>query len=199
MRFLRNTLRQLGWPVDRMSFKQIAQELYRRWFQAPPDDRDAERTISAASAAGIVVALTCEGNFNAITWEDAASTCRMDPLSPEEKEIFLRDSKKKQIPEKERRRAHRLPGKEIVCWSEPDREKYSGAGFLVDYSAGGIAFISEKERTPRIGARLLASIRNRTRRSVDLGPATVVRSEVLTSELSLTCLRLEVQRPELIH
>jgi len=196
MRTLQHLLNRFGWPVDRLSFKQIASELYRRWFHSPPEDADAGDFLSAASAAGIVVALACEENFSALRWPDARPNAQATPVLAEEEKHLFRKPRQEVTPPMERRSAQRKPGREIVFWSGTER---GGDGFLVDYSEGGIAFITERERSPQIGVEISAAIRNRFGKTEDLGTAMVVRTEVLTPDLSLTCLRLHQPQPELMQ
>jgi len=190
---LKNMLKRLGWPADHMSFKQITQELYRRWFDEPPVDLTGERTLGAASAAGIVFALAREGNLKALSWAEPSAGLPEDSLLLEEKALFFRDSKVIPYPHPDRRKASRLPGKDVVCWSIPEKE--CGTGWLVDSSSGGIAFITEQERSLRVGTDLFAQIQSRDNKILELGSGTVVRLETLTPDLSLVCLRLGAQQP----
>lgn len=193
---LKKMLQRLGWPVHEMPFGQIARELYRRWFKTPPETLEDEKRIGPASAAGIVFALAGEGDFQSLCWTQEPPECREKLVLPREKHLFVREGTEKPHPLPERRKAPRVPGKDLVCWSMG--ENRTGTGWLVDYSAHGIAFITEKDTAPKVGTALFTQIQNRARRVLDLGDATVVRIETLTPELSLACLRLDAPCPELI-
>ncbi len=193
MQTLKNMLKRLGWPADQMTFRQITRELCRRWFREPAGVLADKTALGAASATGIVVALASEGNLNALRWAGNADFVE-DAVLPEEKALFLRPPKPEPYFRTERRMAPRIPGKDLVCWSIPEKE--SGTGWLVDRSDGGIAFITEKEKPLEVGTALLARIENRSCETLDLGAATVVRIETLTPDLSLACLRLEALNPE---
>ncbi|PIP35273.1 MAG: hypothetical protein COS92_01265 [Desulfobacterales bacterium CG07_land_8_20_14_0_80_52_14] len=194
---LKNMLKRLGWPADHMSFKEITQELHRRWFQEPTVDLPGKKTLGAASAAGIVFALASEGNLKALSWTEPSADLPEDTLLPEEKALFFRDSKVIPYPHPDRRKVSRIPGKDVVCWSIPEKE--CGTGWLVDYSSGGIAFITEQDRSLRVGTDLFAKIQSRANNIMELGAGTVVRLETLTPDLSLVCLRLGAQQPEQIQ
>ncbi len=197
MRTLSNILKRLGWPVEEMSFRQIARELYQRWFQSLPDAVDAEKVLGTASATGIVLALANEGGLDALSWSRDSADLNDEAAFSEAKALFFRSFKDKPGSHPERRSAPRKPGKDVVCWTGPGND--SGTGWLVDYSTSGIAFITEKERALQVGTRLWAAIQSRSNKTLRLGKATVVRVEPLTPELSLACLQLESEGSKRMH
>jgi hypothetical protein len=196
MVLLKTMLKRLGWPVQEMSFGQIAQELHRRWFKASPRLFTHENRLGPASATGIVLALAGERDFKSLCWTPDSPECPKDLALPEEKHLFFRKPPPPPHPHPERRKAPRIPGKDLVCWSTGEND--AGTGWLVDCSADGIAFITDTDKAPKAGAALVARIQNRASDLLELGDATVARIEPLTPELSLACLRLEVPCPELI-
>ena len=192
MRTVRNTLTKLGWPIDQMSDKQITQELYRRWFREQQNTMEDEDVVNVASATGVVVSMACEGNLDALCWSDDDVIPEEDVVSQEDEEIFLHEPDDEPYPYPDRRQSPRSPGREIVSWYTLDDD--GAAGWLVDCSAGGIAFIAESEQVPQIGSAITPSIHSRSRGTVELGPAIVVRIEPLDPELSLVCVQLEEER-----
>ena len=191
MRTVRNTLAKLGWPIDHMSDKQITQELYRRWFHAQ-QDLDDEDVVSIASATGVVVSMACEGNLDALCWSDEDVSPAEDVVAPEDEEIFLHEPEDEPYPCPDRRESPRSPRRDVVSWHTPYDD--GSAGWLVDYSAGGMAFIAESEQAPQLGSAITPSIHSRSQGTIDLGPATVVRIEPLNPELSLVCVQLEEEQ-----
>lgn len=193
MTSVRKVLHSLGWPVARMSDPQIVQELYRRWFAAQPADADEDdQPISVASAKGIVIHMTREGNLDALCWspEDRIPAEQVEPQ--EDEALFSRsDSAVADPPVHERRRSPRRSAKDVVRWRATRGESTSASGWLVDRSGGGIAFIASAGEAPGIGDEITPSILSRNHGLLDLGPATVVRVDPLNTELSLVCAQLE--------
>jgi hypothetical protein len=189
MQTVRNTLEKLGWPVNEMSDKQITQDLYRRWFRAQQDTMEDEDPVSVASATGVVVSMACEGNLDALCWSEDDVIPEEDLVSQEDEDLFFHEPDDEPYPYPDRRESPRSPGRDIVSWYTPFTD--GAAGWLVDYSAGGIAFIAETEEAPGVGEAITPSIHSRAKGTVELGPATVVRIEPLNPELSLVCVKLE--------
>ncbi|MFH1102530.1 MAG: hypothetical protein V1714_02020 [Pseudomonadota bacterium] len=191
MKMLRNTLFKLGWPIDQMSLKQITRELYRRWFTTPHESINIENAGGIAPAAGIIVAMACEGNIDTLIWSQENQIPKEEIVTSDEKNLFLQRKERSSLSCPERRSSPRSPGKDIVRWRAGNDD--GALGWLVDYSDNGVAFVIETNRSPQVGTKIMTSILSRSRGLVDLGSAQVVRIEPLNSELSLTCLKLEAE------
>jgi hypothetical protein len=135
-----------------------------------------------------------EGEFNNLLWSKEERVPEENPVSPEDRKLFLQPAPHEPYPYPypDRRNFPRIPGKDIVRWKTQQDE--DALGWLIDYSANGVAFVIESDRSPQVGTTILTSILSRSKGRVDLGLAKVVRIEPLNSELSLTCLQLEGEK-----
>ena len=193
MTSIRSTLGRLGWPVDNMSEKQLKQELYRRWFKSQPAEQwSGEGSVNVASAKGIFVSMATDGNLDALCWApgDAIPESEEGFVTTEEERIYVREPKPDTPPD-ERRRSPRTPAKEMIRWRPAHEDADNVSGWLVDRSANGIAFIVPTEMAPIVGAEITSSVLTRTKGSVNLGIASVVRVDPLNDELSLVCAELQ--------
>jgi hypothetical protein len=194
-----NTLRKLSWPVDQMTDEQIANELYRRWFDSQPEGaEELDGTISVAAIKGMFVSMAQEGNLDALCWsvEDHIPEGRLDLELEDEQHLFCREQSEDEIPEHDRRRSKREPAKDFVRWHFAHDQDDGATGWLVDRSAEGIAFIAQVDEVPAEHSEIIPTICSRTEGVLDLGVALVVRIEPLSEELSLVCAQLEAARLE---
>ena len=190
MRTVRKSLQRLGWPVAKMSEKQVKQELYRRWFAQQQDDMDQEGPISVASATGILVSMASSGNLDALCWSHGDAIPVEDVVDEHDGAVFIREPAEGPRPFPERRRSKREPARELVRWRTVYGGPEGSTGWLVDRSAEGLAFIAQTDDAPLPDAEILPSIHTRSSGVIDLGPATVVRTEPLNPELALVCVEL---------
>lgn len=190
MRTARGILKRLGWPVDDMSDRQITRELYRRWFASCTDDMDEEAPLSAASAWGIIVSMSSEGNLDALCWSGNDRIPPEDVGCSENKKLFM-GSGSDVLPREDRRKSRREPARDLVRWCLSGVEGSStGTGWLIDRSAEGMAFIAPADEAPHPGDEILPSIHSREHGIVEAGPATIIRTESLNEELTLVCVHL---------
>ncbi|MEW5909594.1 MAG: hypothetical protein AB1659_07335, partial [Thermodesulfobacteriota bacterium] len=99
-----------------MSFRQIGLELYRRWFKSRGDDIKEQEPVGIASAAGILVAMACEGNFRELLWSKGNQIPEGNPVSPEDLKLFPQPGPQDPYPYPDRRSSPRTPGKDLVRW-----------------------------------------------------------------------------------
>ncbi len=190
MRTVRRSLQRLGWPVAEMTERQLKQELYRRWFAQQQDDMDEEGPISVASAKGIFVSMASNGNLDALCWSQGDAIPVEDVVDEYDEAVFIRETADGPRPFPERRRSKREPARELVRWRAVYGGPENATGWLVDRSAEGLAFIAQTDEAPLTNAEILPSIHTRSAGVIDLGPATVVRTEPLNPELTLVCVQL---------
>ena len=199
MKTVRKTLERLGWPVERMSDRQIKLELYRRWFAHQPDDACDEEPVSVASAKGILVSMTLEGNLDALCWSPGDTIpvqelAAHSVVSQADEAAFAPKQLEGPCPHPDRRRWRRELARDFVCWHASYGLSQDATGWLVDRSAGGIAFIAQADETPAAGAQITPSIHSRSRGVIQLSQATVVRTEPLNPQLSLVCACFDHQK-----
>ncbi len=194
MQSVRKCLARLGWPIGRMTDKQIKIELYRRWFACQPKDADEDAALTVASAGGIFAALAAEGNLDALGWspeDKVPSIPRGQVLAPADQAVFIRGRDGQDYAGHERRRAPREPAREMIGWRLPLGDGEASTGWLVDRSATGLAFIAPADAAPIAGQEIMPTLHARTGGSFDFGTATVVRTEPLNPGLTLVCVQFD--------
>ncbi len=197
MEWLRRALHRLGWPVDSLSNEDIARELSRRWFASNASYPQSENGCGVAAANGIFVSTAREGNLDALCWSEGDDATLLDDFTAGEAsalgKIGYRDYPQDECPKPDRRSSPRVPVDDLVEFVPPSPSD-SASGWLVDVSAKGIAFMAETGDVPAVGTRIVSTIRRRGGETEEFGPATVVRTELLSETLSLVCVQLEESR-----
>jgi hypothetical protein len=191
---LRDTLQRLGWPVDTLTDEDIGRELQRRWFESRQVEPDEEAAASVAVAQGVFHAMAADGNLDALCWSDEAAEtdavlcAEVDDLLPRPCDADAAEDTSRP----ERRSSPRQPASDFVDFRVDD-SACRETGWLVDISANGIAFIADTLSAPRVGSAIEPTVRTREGDRSLLGPAQVVRTELLAEGLSLVCARLEIE------
>lgn len=193
MRTVRASLQRLGWPVNDMSDRQITRELYRRWF-AGQEDMNEEGPLAVVSARGILASMAAEGNLDALCWAEG-DRVPAEEVADDEQSLFIRQEAELDLPFADRRRSKRRPARELVQWRTSNDDSVGATGWLVDRSAEGLAFIAQADQAPGAGTRIRPTIHSRSEDTLELGPATVVRTEPLSPDLTLVCAQLEELSP----
>jgi hypothetical protein len=183
-------LKRLGWPVEEMSDRQITQELYRRWFAVSPGDTKEESPLSVASAGGIIASMCSEGNLDALCWSPEDRIPEQDVVPDEDEALYLQGVSESDY-HPDRRRSRREPARDLVRWCLSGGEVSVGCtGWLINRSVEGMAFVAPTSEAPQAGEEIVPEIHSRTNGVLEVGPATVVRTEMLNEELTLVCARL---------
>ena len=194
MEWLRRALHRLGWPVDSMPDDAIASELCRRWVAESADHCLPQCTGNVAAATGVFASMARSGNLDALCWSEEDDVEFLDEFTAN-KVNPLKESRTREQPEEEgycedRRRSRRIPASDLVSLAESPRTESSG-GWLVDVSSEGIAFMAETRDVPVVGTRITPKIHGRRGETIEVGPATVVHTELLNESLSLVGARLD--------
>ncbi len=193
MAWCRLALERLGWPIDSLSDEEIVQELYARWFAQTSERIDPMPALSFAAANGIVATMANEGNLDALCWGDTDFSSASDPIKASSAPCFGRslcsEGDTQTEPHPERRRALRTPRSDLIRFTSQETDNEAG-GWLVEASAHGLAFITEGKDVPGIGTRIDSTLCGRENEAIALGPATVVRTELLTDSLGMVCAKL---------
>ncbi len=189
MHTVRKTLTKLGWPLTRMTDRQITQELYRRWFVSQAKDTERVGPLSVASVRGIVASMAAEGNLDALCWSKRDRAPETDVLSDEDRVFYDRPETPERTPV-ERRRSRREVARDLVRWCLSGEEAVDCTGWLINRSAEGMAFIASAGEAPAVGDEIVSSVHSRTQGIIETGPARIVRIEPLNEQLTLVCARL---------
>ncbi len=186
---LREMLGQLGWPVEELLDEELLEGIRTRWFATRPRIADARLQLSPASAMGIVSAFAREGNLDSLCWTEGEGSDVSEVDLAEELTVFERDSEGAAPVQDDRRASPRERAHDVVSWTCALDDPHTG--WLVCRAAGGIAFIVETRESPAPGERITARVHSRFGGMLELGGATVVRTEPLNETLTLVCVQLE--------
>ena len=188
---VRRLLGRLSWPVEEMTDGQVKAELYRRWFDQYPTEDTGDAPLSIASALGIVVVMTREGNLDALCWSSRDCPPNENVVSEAEGAVVTREPGHPPAGKADRRRSRRQATRDLVTWTDAWGAGSCSTGWLVDRSREGVAFIAQREDAPGVGTEVVPTMCLRTGRRIELGLATIIRSEPLTHDLTLVCAQLD--------
>ncbi|MBU0719238.1 MAG: PilZ domain-containing protein [Planctomycetes bacterium] len=190
MRETRHLLHRLGWPTERLSDKEIASELRRRWLEGCPGQTADDS--GPATAEDVVSEMATAGNLDALCWpmdNGSTATAALGAVKDNSGEHGGCGSIPYGVTEPDRRRSSRGPTRDRIDFTIPSLAR-SASGWLVDASENGIAFIVMTPHTPPIGTHIHSCLRRRKGMTPEPRIATIVRTETLNECLTLVCAQL---------
>jgi hypothetical protein len=196
MEALRKTLRDLGWP-EGLTDAQIAEELLRRWFDAPISAPLVE-SDPAVIARGVYAALVRDGQLDALCWLPGSARSVARGITAIVDSVVHAQQAKHECADDDyavmnRRKSSRIARSDLVDLSLDYGERRA-VGWLVDVSDGGAALLMEAVNLPVQGQQVEPTIHVRGGGQDRLGAGIVVRTEMLSTDVGLVCVELDEPR-----